>query len=153
MALKINLYKNKNQENRNYGKIYGRCENASPIGIRDLAAHISQHGSPYDRSTISGVLYAAADCIRELVLTGTPVKIDDLAIFTPSVISTPAATADQFDLGVNCPKVKMTCRSTGKSTIKELTKDASLKFTQMAERIRAGELVLSTQKGVYVEAT
>ena len=153
MALKINLYKNKNQENRNYGKIYGRCENQKPVGIAELAAHIAEHGSPYTRDIVQGVLISVSYCVKELVLKGVPVKIDDLCIFTPSVMSTPAATADQFDLSVNCPKVKMMCRATGAATVKEMTKSASLAYTQMAERIRAGELVLSTLKGVYVEAT
>ena len=150
MALKINLYKNKNQENRNYGKVYGRCENQSPIGIRELAEHIKTHGSVYTIDVIAGVMIMAANCIKELVLDGIPVKIDDLCIFTPSVISVPAATADQFDLSVNVPKVKMACRATGEATIKKMTEDATLDYTDMAQRIRAGELVLSNNKGVYV---
>ena len=37
MSLKINLYKNKNQESHQFGKVYGRVENSKPIGIDELA--------------------------------------------------------------------------------------------------------------------
>ena len=64
--LKINLYKNKNQESRQFGKVYGRVENNEPIDIEGLSEHIAMHGSQYTKDVIYGVLIKAAACIKEL---------------------------------------------------------------------------------------
>ena len=151
--LEIDLYRCKNQENRNYGKIYGRVHNKEPWDIDRLAEHIAVHGSPYTRDVIYAVLLKAADCIKHLVLEGQPVKLSDLCIFKASAISTPSATADQFDLSVNIKDIRLGCRATGATRIKNMRNDVQLMLTSMAERIKSGELVLSTQKGVYVETT
>ncbi|MBO4464551.1 MAG: DNA-binding protein, partial [Prevotella sp.] len=66
--IKLNLYKNKIQGHKNFGKIYARAKNNDPIDIAGLSKHIHQHGSPYTRDVILGVLTKAASCIRELVL-------------------------------------------------------------------------------------
>ena len=86
--IKVDFYRDKRQGNVNYGKYYVRAKNNEPIGIPGLAKHIHQHGSLYTEDVILGVLNKIATCIRELVLDGTPVKIDDILIFTPSVTAT-----------------------------------------------------------------
>ena len=58
--LEIDLYRCKNQENRNYGKIYGRVHDKEPWDIDRLAEHIAVHGSPYTRDVIYAVLLKAA---------------------------------------------------------------------------------------------
>ena len=42
---------------------------------------MSKHNSPYSGGVIKGVLSDMVDCIKELLLDGKCVKIDDLAIF------------------------------------------------------------------------
>ena len=50
----------------------------------------------------------------------------------------------------NVKAVRMLCRTTGNATRKEMTKDASLGYTTLAAKVKAGAVELSTAKGVYI---
>ena len=54
--IKLDLYKNKIQGHKNFGKVYARSNNNDPIDIKGLAKHIQSHGSPYTYDIILGVL-------------------------------------------------------------------------------------------------
>jgi len=151
--LKINLYKNKNQESRQFGKVYGRVENNEPIDIEGLSEHIAMHGSQYTKDVIYGVLIKAAACIKELALSGQPVKLGNLAIFKASVTSKPAQSADKFDLATNISAVRLQVRGTGATATKEMAKGAQLQLTDIAQRIVNGEVQLSNEKGKYLDGT
>ena len=162
--IKLDLYKNKIQGHKNFGKVYARSNNNDPIDIKGLAKHIQSHGSPYTYDVILGVLAKCASCVREIVLDGTPVKIDDLCIFTPAVTVMPANDVEAFSLGKatraadgsfdssngNVKYVRMHCRTTGNATQARMTQDAELGYTSMAQRIKTGELTLSSTKGQYI---
>ena len=156
--IKLNFYKDKRQGNVNYGKVYARAKNNKPIDIDGLAKHIALHGSPYTKDVILGVLSKISGCIRELVLDGYPVKIADLCIFTPAVTTVPADDVESFSLKKttdpeatgNIVNVRMMCRATGEATRKKMTADAKLGYTDLAERIKKGEITLSGRKGEYI---
>ena len=160
--IKLNFYKNKIQGHKNFGKVYARAKNNEPIDIEGLAKHIAQHGSPYTKDVILGVLSKIASCIRELVLDGTPVKIADLCIFTPAVTTCPANDAEHFTLtratraangtytGGNLVSVRMLCRATGDAMQKRMTEDAELGYTSLAQKIKSGELERSNTQGEYI---
>lgn len=148
--LKINLYPNKIQGNKNYGKIYGRAENATPIGIDELAQHMSEHNTPYSKGVIKGILTDMASCIKELMLMGQPVKLADLAIFKASVTSTPALNVEKFTLEENIKEVRLCAVATGIVTRKQLTADAMLGYTSLAQKIKSGAASLSLEKGKYL---
>jgi len=148
--LKVNFYKNKRQGHKNYGKLYVRAENAEPIGISELAEHMAEHDTPFSPGTINGILTDMVRCIRELMLMGQPVKLDNLAIFKASIESKPANDLETFDLKTNVKNVKLLAIATGKVTRAELTDDAFLGYSSLAKRIKAGELILSDVKGEYI---
>ena len=151
--LKINLYKNKNQESRQFGKVYGRVENNEPIDIEGLSEHIAMHGSQFTKDVIYGVLIKAAACIKELALSGQPVKLGNLAIFKAAVTSSPAQSAEKFDLRTNSTAVRLQVRGTGATATKEMAKGAQLQLTDIAQRIVNGEVQLSNEKGKYLDGT
>ena len=148
--IKINFYKDKRQGNVNYGKVYGRAENAAPINIEKLAEHMAQHNTPFSAGTIKGILTDMVGCIKELILLGQPVKLDNLAIFKASVVSTPADDVESFELDSNVKSLKLLAIATGRLTRKMLTQDALLGYTSLAERVRKGEIALSDKKGEYI---
>ena len=148
--LKVNFYKNKRQGHKNYGKLYVRAENASPIGITELAEHMAEHDTPFSPGTIKGIITDMVRCIRELILLGQPVKLDNLAIFKASIESKPGNDLETFDLKENVKNVKLLSVATGKVTRRELTDDAFLGYSSLAKRIKAGELILSDVKGEYI---
>jgi len=151
--LKLNFYKNKVAGSENYGKVYARVETADPMTLEQLAAHMAAHNSPYSKGVIKGILTDMVHCIQEKMLDGVPVKLDDLAIFTPSVISKPAESAEKYDLGTDIKCVKLTARATGDMRKAVLSKNARLGYTSLAQRVKAGELTLSSTKGEYIEGT
>ena len=143
--LKINLYRNNNSDSVYYGKVYGRVENAEPIGVEQLAKHMSEHNTPYSQGVIKGILTDMVSCIKELMLMGQPVKLSDLAIFKATVESSPANDAKSFDLGKHIKKVKLCAQATGEMKQKQLTAEGLLCFTSLAEEIRAGRAQLKTK--------
>ena len=111
------------------------------------------HGSQYTKDVIYGVLIKAAACIKELALSGQPVKLGNLAIFKAAVTSKPAQSVDKFDLAANISAVRLQVRGTGATATKEMAKGAQLQLTDMAQRIVRGEIELSNEKGKYIEGT
>ncbi|MCR4810271.1 MAG: DNA-binding protein [Prevotella sp.] len=148
--IKINFYKNKRQGDENLGKVYGRAENAAPITIDQLAEHMAQHNTPFSPGTIKGILTDMVSCIKELILMGQPVKLDNLAIFKASLESTPANDVETFDLNTNVKNLKLLAIATGRLTRKKLTEGAMLGYSSLAQRIKNGEVVLSSRKGEYL---
>lgn len=148
--LKINLYKNKVQGHKNFGKVYGRVENSKPIDIKGLAKHMLEHGTIVTEDVLVAVLTKASSCIRELALRGQPVKLGDLGIFKASVQSTPANDVESFSLDTNIVKVKILCQATGANLSKYVTEDATFGYTSMAQRVKTGEITLSSRKGEYI---
>ena len=144
MSLKINLYRNNNQKSKNYGQVYGRAHNSKPIGIPELAKHMSDHNTPYSKGVIQGILTDMVSCIKELMLLGQPVKISDLCIFKAQVVSSGADTAKDYDLRKNIKAVRLSAHATGEVSRKKLKEDSVLEFTKLAEAIRAGQAELPT---------
>ena len=148
--LKLNFYKDKRLGNVNFGKVYGRVKNSSPVGLEELADHMHSHGTVFSPGVIKGVLTDMIRCIRELCLMGQPVKLENLCIISAQVTSTPADDVESFELKANVKSTKLRFTATGASVPKEVTKNAKLEYTALAERIRKGEISLSDKKGEYI---
>lgn len=92
-----------------------------------LAKHMSKHNTPYSVGVIKGVLTDMISCIKELILDGKNVKLDDLAIFSVGLVSTGAATADAFNVSDNVKSLKLRARATGELSNTQINLDAQLK--------------------------
>lgn len=89
-------YKNNNKTNSGFGKWYGRTVYTETISTEEFAKHISNHGSPFDRATILGVLMSTCDCLVELVKDSIRVRLGDLGTFYLSTESTGSETEKDF---------------------------------------------------------
>ena len=151
--LQIDLYKNHDENSRYFGKVYGRAKNMEPIGLEGLAKHMVTHNFSYSEGQLCGILKDMAKCIKHLVLSGQPVKIDDLVIFKASVRSKPAVSVDLFDISTNVKGVRLQCTPTGAVANKKLTsaaREEGIGYTSLAQRIKNGEVELSDTKGEYL---
>ena len=148
--LYLNLYKNKNQNSAQFGRVYARVKNADPIGVRELAKHMSQHNTPYSEGVIAGILTDMVDCIKELILLGQPVKLADLGIFSAQVTSKSSADAQHFEIAKHIKAIRLLCKATGEIKQKKLTEEGILGWTDLAQKIFSGEAVLSNEKGKYL---
>ena len=80
----------------NKGKTYGRIVHTETLDTDMFASHIASHGSPFDRSTISGVLMAACDCLMELALDSKKIRLGDLGTFYMTAETEGEDVADDF---------------------------------------------------------
>ena len=111
-----------------YGKWYAKNVVEETIDLDGLSEHMSHHNSPYSKGVIKGLLTDMIQCIKELLLQGMNVKIDDLAIFSLGIKNKlAAATEEDFTVSKNIEGVKLKARATGELMSKSLNLDATLK--------------------------
>ena len=98
------------------------------LDLNALAKHMASHSSPYSEGVVRGVLTDMVKCIKEQLLEGKNVKIDDLAIFSLGIKNKLMAdTEEEFTVSKNIEGVKLKARATGELMSKTLNLDATLK--------------------------
>mgnify|MGYP001272793840 CR=1 FL=1 len=97
------LVKNNNKKfPGTYGKYYARPAVTATISIDQLAEHMSSHNTPFSAGAVRGILTDMVKCVKELVLSGYSVKIDDLAIFSIGIRPKKGAdTKESFTVAKN----------------------------------------------------
>ena len=133
-------------ETEQAGKLYARVSYKQTMSIQDMAHHMSAHNTMFSEGSILGVLTDFVRCVREMVLNGNTVKIDNLAIIKATVEANgleklydanadKTATASLGTLkegdktGAAVKTIKLLAQSTGEFTREELKKDAKLSWT------------------------
>lgn len=125
--IRYKVYQNKNMGSSSYGLWYARAVYDETIGLEKLAEHMANHNTPYSQGCIFGVLRDMVNCIKELVLDGKAVKLDDLAIFSASISTSGAASAKEFSITSCLRNVHLKARATGKLRTATLTSEATKK--------------------------
>ena len=74
-------------ENAGKKKWYATAVNDREVNFEDFVSHISDHGSPYSRGCIHGVLMDSLDHLQELILDGKSVRLGDLGLFSIGMTS------------------------------------------------------------------
>jgi predicted histone-like DNA-binding protein len=114
--------------NKCFGKWFAKNVVEETIDLDGLADHMSHHHSPYSKGVIKGLLTDMIGCIKELLLEGKNVKIDDLAIFSLGIKNKEMAVKeDDFTVSKNIGGVKLKARATGDLMSKSLNIEATLK--------------------------
>ena len=145
----IELYLSKvteNSESEQAGKLYARVRYKQTMGVQDMAHHMAEHNTMFSEGSITGILIDFVKCVREQVLMGNTVKIDNLAIFKATVEANALETMYDAELdkvasatignlaegaktGPAVKVVKLLAQSTGEFTRDELKKDVKLAWT------------------------
>ena len=145
----IELYLSKvkeSSETEQAGKYYARVSYKQTMTIQDMAHHMAEHNTIFSEGSILGVLTDFIHCVREMVLNGNTVKLDNLAIFKATVEANGLetlydATADKVasatlgtlkegeKTGSAIKVIKLLAQSTGDFTREELKKDVKLSWT------------------------
>ena len=145
----IELYLSKvaeNSETEQAGKLYARVSYKQTMSVQDMAHHMAEHNTMFSEGSICGILIDFVKCVREQVLNGNTVKIDNLAIFKATVEANALETlydanADKVALasigtlgegqktGAAVKVIKLLAQSTGEFTRDELKKDVKLAWT------------------------
>ena len=114
--------------NKCFGKWFAKNVVEETIDLDALSEHMSNHNSPYSKGVIKGLLTDMIGCIKELLLEGKNVKIDDLAIFSLGIKNKAMADKEEdFSVSKNIDGVKLKARATGELMSKSLNLEATLK--------------------------
>ena len=145
----IELYLSKvteSSETEQAGKLYARVSYKQAMTIQDMARHMAEHNTVFSEGSILGVLTDFVKCVREMVLMGNTVKIDNLAIFKATVeanalevlydaeqdkvaLASIGTLAEGQKTGAAVKTIKLLAQSTGDFTRDELKKDVKLAWT------------------------
>ena len=145
----IELYLSKvteTSESEQAGKLYARVSYKQTLNIQDMARHMAEHNTAFSEGSILGVLTDFVKCVREQVLNGNTVKIDNLAIFKTTVEAnalevlydaeqdkvaqaTIGTLPEGAKTGAAVKTVKLLAQSTGEFTREELRKDVRLSWS------------------------
>ena len=124
-----------------------RCAGMDETGVYiNKAQHMAEHNTAFSEGTITGILIDFVKCIREQVLMGNTVKINNLAIFkatvegngldvlydpeTDKTVTATMGTLKSGDkTGPAVKVVKLLAQSTGEFTRDELKKDVKFAWT------------------------
>lgn len=87
-------------------KIYASAQYRELIDLPALARHIQEHGSPFTRDVIQGVLSAAVDCLREQLVAGNKVDFGDLGSFYVTLRSEGVDRAEDFNPQLHVKRVE-----------------------------------------------
>ena len=113
---------------RSFGKWFAKNVVEETVDLDALAEHMSNHNSPFSKGVIKGLLTDMIQCIKELLLEGKNVKIDDLAIFSLGIKNKLMADKEEdFTVAKNIEGVKLKARATGNLMSKSLNLEATLK--------------------------
>ena len=77
-------------------KVYANLQRNGIISLPQLAKHIKDHGSPYGRDVVLGVLTAIVDHTREFLTQGFEVDLGELGRFAPSFKQKGAVDFESF---------------------------------------------------------
>ena len=164
----IELYLSKvteNSESEQAGKYYARVSYKQTMGVQEMAHHMAEHNTMFSEGSITGILIDFVKCVREMVLMGNTVKIDNLAIFKATVEANALETlydAEQDKVasasigtlpegaktGAAVKVIKLLAQSTGDFTRDELKKDVKLSWTDKTKaEIAAAKGTTSGESG------
>ena len=123
------LRQNSNELSKVFGKYFAYPVIEETVNLEGLSEHMSSHNSPFSKGVIKGLLTDMVNCIKELLLEGKNVKIDDLAIFSIGIKNQKggADSEEDFTVSKNVQSVKLRSRATGILVAKSLNLSASLK--------------------------
>ncbi len=77
-------------------KVYATAQCKGTLTAKQIAEHISSHGSKYNRADILGVLYSVAQCMEEFLLDGYQVELYEFGTFYPVIHSEGAESLSEF---------------------------------------------------------
>ena len=110
------------------GLWYARPVINETLDIEALSRHMAKHNTPFSPGVIKGVLADMVACIKELILDGKNVKLDDLAIFSVGIVSDHGAeSAEAFKVTEHVKGLKLRARATGELSNAQINLEGQLR--------------------------
>ena len=126
--IKYVLKQNKNKKSLAFGKWYAFPVVEETMDLAKLAMHMEEHNTGFTEAMCLGMMTAMVKCIKEMLLAGKNVKIDNLAIFSVGIRNKVGAKSEaDFTAANNIAGVKLRARATGTLSNANLNTSASVK--------------------------
>lgn len=93
--LRYKKYQDNRSNSNHQGEWYGRAVHQL-VEFDEFVKHMANHHCVFSEATIRGVLIEAETCLRELLLDGKAVRLDDIGIFRIGLRTEPADTVQDF---------------------------------------------------------
>lgn len=93
--IKYKKYQNNNRFSKAYQKWYGRAVHEL-MEFDEFINHMAKHHCVFSEATIRGVIIEMETCLREMLLEGKAVRLDDLGIFAIGITTNGEETAEKF---------------------------------------------------------
>ena len=125
--IKYKKYQNKNDKSAAYGKWFGRAVHEI-MEFDEFIEHMAKHHCVYSEGTLRGALIEMEICLRELLLEGKAVCLDDLGIFALSIANKKGGADESKDYTASLiTGVRMNLYLGKRFRARELYKDAKFK--------------------------
>ena len=123
--IRYKKYQNKNKESKAFGRWYGKAVHEL-VEFDEFITHMAQHHCAFSEATIRGVLIEMENCLRELLLEGKSVRLDDLGIFSIGLRTSGTEKSEEFTAG-NVLGVRLNIFLGRRFRAADLYKDAKFK--------------------------
>lgn len=138
--IKYVLKQNKNKKSLAFGKWYAFPMVEETMDLAELAKHMEEHNTGFTEAMCLGMMIAMVKCIKEQLLAGKNVKIDNLAIFSVGIRNKEGAkTEAEFTAANNIAGVKLRARATGTLSNANLNSSASVKKASVVSSASTSE--------------
>ena len=138
--IKYVLKQNKNKKSLAFGKWYAFPVVEEAMDLAELAKHMEEHNTGFTEAMCLGMMIAMVKCIKEQLLAGKNVKIDNLAIFSVGIRNKEGAkTEAEFTAANNIAGVKLRARATGTLSNANLNSSASVKKASVVSSASTSE--------------
>ena len=138
--IKYVLKQNKNKKSLAFGKWYAFPVVEETMDLAELAKHMEEHNTGFTEAMCLGMMTAMVKCIKEQLLAGKNVKIDNLAIFSVGIRNKEGAkTEAEFTAANNIAGVKLRARATGTLSNANLNSSASVKKASVVSSASTSE--------------
>ena len=121
--IKYVLKQNKNKKSLAFDKWYAFPVVEETMDLAGLAKHMEEHNTGFTEAMCLGMMTAMVKCIKEQLLAGKNVKIDNLAIFSVGIRNKEGAKT----AANNIAGVKLRARATGTLSNANLNTSASVR--------------------------
>ena len=123
--IKYKKYQNNNTYSNAYGKWFGRAVHEL-MEFDEFIEHMAKHHCVFSEATIRGVLIEMEICLREMLLEGKAVRLDDIGIFSLGMNTKGEAKAEDFT-AQSVKSLRMNLFLGKRFRARDLLKDAKFK--------------------------
>jgi len=134
---------------------YAKAVSTETLSLRDMAKHITSHGSPYTVDVVMGVLEVFRSCCIEQLLESKKVKIEGLGTFYVTIANKKGGEKDLSKFNINSMAVGLRLRFLPETATEESISQREFlkkaRFIDVADLANLDETPENEEGGTVIE--